>query len=92
MEVKILLCLHFATFVKNYFTFRFTVYMLQASYNFSNHYLYVLKFIFVFSKEVKIYLFQRRNVPNMTVQYEIYWILHSPIQDLYWIVKIKCFS
>jgi hypothetical protein len=56
MEVKILLCLHFATFMTNYFTFSFTLSGKKLLAFLQNHYLHIIKVIrqkFAVSKEIK---------------------------------------
>jgi hypothetical protein len=56
-EVKILLCLQFATFMTHYFTFTAIFFRLQASDLLLNHFLNVINFIFALSKGVKFVRF-----------------------------------
>jgi hypothetical protein len=63
MEVKILLCLHLASFMTNYFTSSATFFRQQASNMLENHYLKVIKYMYALYKEVRFYSFLRHNVP-----------------------------
>jgi hypothetical protein len=70
MEVKILLCLHFATFKTSYLTF-IAFYLGNKHLTFlKNHYLSIIKFHISLSKAVKRYLLLSHNVP-LKLSYKI---------------------